>query len=105
MEDSGNIATTNAEIVVSFHYLGRENRGIMIATAFLNLLHINPQGTEESGSIEAESRVFRETHPLVSEGFIITYTAGSGMEQKHHEFQNWLNQAIAIGLAEWERQL
>lgn len=105
MEDGQDLTTTNAEIVVSFHYLGRENRGIMIATAFLNLLHAGPQNIKESGNIQAEGQVFRETHSLVTEGFIITYTDESRMKQKYQEFQMWLDQAIAIGLAEWERQL
>lgn len=105
LEDGGKIITTNAEIVISFHYLGRENRGIMIATAFLNLLHSGSENSEKESDTAAEGQIFRETHPLVSEGFVITYTDESRIKQKQQEFQLWLDQAIAIGLSEWERQL
>jgi len=105
MEDEANIASTNAEVVVSFHYLGRENRGIMIATAFLNILHT----TSEVGGMEidigADTRPFRETHPLVTEGFIITHADEVRTEHRLREFRAWLDQAVAIGFAEWERQL
>ena len=103
LEDGDSLVTTNAEIVISFHYLGRENRGIMVATAFLNLLHTGPFNQEDSTVLE--SRPFRETHALVTEGFIITYTDEPTLERKQQEFYAWLEQAIAVGLAEWERQL
>jgi hypothetical protein len=105
MEDTNRLLTTNTEIVVSFHYFGRENRGIMIATAFLNLLHTGTSSTETSGEIIPESGAFRETHPLVLEGFIITHTDQYRLEQKQREFKAWLDQAVAIGLTQWERQL
>jgi prophage maintenance system killer protein len=105
LADTNSLLTTTAEIVVSFHYLGRENRGVMIATAFLNLLHAETPSTTEHGEIIPESRTFRETHPLVSEGFIVTSTDQSQLEQQQREFKTWLDQAVALGLAEWERQL
>lgn len=37
--------------------------------------------------------------------FIITYTDETRMAQLQKEFQGWLDQAITLGLAEWERQL
>ncbi|HEU4324260.1 MAG TPA: Fic family protein [Roseiflexaceae bacterium] len=104
IEDQGGISSVNAEIVVSFHYLGRENRGIMVSTAFLNILHaIADDATEEEAATDA--RPFRETHPLATEGFIITFSDESRAEQRRKEFRAWLDQVITIGLAEWERQL
>ncbi|PDW01595.1 Fic family protein [Candidatus Viridilinea mediisalina] len=105
IEDTSNIIATNAEIVVSFHYLGRENRGVMIATVFLNLLHKSYPNSEEEMSITPESRSFRETHPLIDEGFIITHADMNRLEVKKREFKQWFEQAVTVGLAEWERQL
>lgn len=105
IEDNSTIIATNAEIVVSFHYLGRENRGVMIATAFLNLLHKSYPDNENDSLVPPESRSFRETHPLVTEGFIITHADSKRIEVKKREFKQWLEQAVTVGLAEWERQL
>lgn len=105
IEDSSGIIATNAEIVVSFHYLGRENRGIMIATVFLNLLHKSYPDHDEETLRVPESRSFRETHPLVNEGFILTHADIQRLEIKKREFKNWFEQAVTVGLAEWERQL
>lgn len=105
MEDQERIASTNAEIVVSFHYLGKENRGIMIATVFLNILHTASDIADAEEDTSADIRPFRETHPLVAEGFIITHSNEIPTEQRQKEFRAWLDQAITIGLVEWERQL
>jgi Fic family protein len=106
MEDEGQITTTNAEIVVSFHYLGKENRGIMLATAFLTILHATSEEYEADVADDvADTQPFRETHPLVTEGFIVTHTDETRLAHLQNEFRQWLDQAIALGLAQWERQL
>lgn len=102
MED--NISPTNAEIVVSLHYLGKENRGVMIATAFLNILH----PSEELSDTEIDSvsaRNFRETHTIVTDGFTFAHTEIGKEAQIKQEFHTWLEQAIVVGLAEWQKQL
>jgi len=92
----------NAEIVVSLHYLGKENRGVMIATAFLDIVHVsNP----ESGEEQASERSFRETHTIVTDGFTFAYTDTDMSQQRQQEFRQWLEQAVTVGLAEWQKQL
>src|SRR5437867_3990376 len=88
----------DAEIVVSLHYLGKENRGVMIATAFLDIVHTsNPEESED----QAIERVFRETHTIVTDGFTFAYTDTDMSERRQQEFRQWLEQAITVGLAEW----
>jgi hypothetical protein len=92
----------NAEIVVSLHYLGRENRGVMIATAFLDIIHLsNAEELED----QATERSFRETHTIVTDGFTFAYTDTDMGERRQQEFRQWLEQAITVGLAEWQKQL
>lgn len=105
VEDNSTMIATNAEIVISFHYLGRENRGIMIATVFLNLLHKSHPDNEEESLVTPESSSFRETHPLVTDGFVLTHADIKRLDVKKREFKQWFEQAVTVGLAEWERQL
>jgi Fic family protein len=105
IEDEKTFLTTDMEIVVSFHYLGRENRGVMVVTAFLNLLHASMPSNDLRAVDTPESQAVRETYPLVAEGFIIAHADTTRLPQKQREFQYWLEQAVAIGLAQWERQL
>jgi hypothetical protein len=104
VNDLTRIAASGAEIVISFHYLGKETRGVMIASAFLNILHNGSAAVEDE-----EERVngdnFRETYTIVTEGFTLTYADASRSEEKQREFRPWLEQAIAVGLAEWRKQL
>jgi Fic family protein len=94
--------TPNAEIVVSLHYLGRENRGVMIATAFLDIVHTS---NSEEPEDQANERSFRETHTIVTDGFTFAYTDTDMGERRQQEFRQWLEQALIVGLAEWQKQL
>ncbi|MDQ2806397.1 MAG: Fic family protein [Chloroflexota bacterium] len=104
IQDEQQLAPLTAEIVVSFHYVGKEDRGVMIATAFLNITH-KPDSPNENVVLDVGDRDFREMHPLVSEGFIFTYTDTVQAEARELEFRKWLDRAIAAGLAEWQKQL
>ena len=77
----------------------------MMATAFLNILHTTSEVSGMEIDSAADIRPFRETHPLVTEGFIITHADEARTEHRLREFRTWLDQAITIGFAEWERQL
>ncbi len=104
LKDESRITPADAEIVVSLHYLGKENRGVMIATAFLNILHV----PDDAGKVEdelADTRGFRETHTIVTDGFTFAHTDTGRSEQRKREFREWLEQAVAVGLAEWQKQL
>ena len=104
IQDEQQLAPLTAEIVVSFHYVGKEDRGVMIASAFLNIIH-KPDSTNENVVLDMGDRDFRETYPLVSEGFVFTYTDTMQAEAREREFRAWLDRAIAAGLAEWQKQL
>ncbi|MFL5807106.1 MAG: Fic family protein [Roseiflexaceae bacterium] len=92
----------NADIVVSLHYLGKENRGVMVATAFLDIVHTS---TPEDPGDQTGERRFRETHTIVSDGFTFAHTDIDLSERRQQEFRQWLEQAMIVGLAEWQKQL
>ncbi len=104
IQDEQQLAPLTAEIVVSFHYVGKEDRGVMIASAFLNIIH-KPDSTNENVVIDVGDRDFRETHPLIREGFVFTYTDTVQADAREQAFRVWLDRAIAAGLAEWQKQL
>jgi Fic family protein len=101
LTDDAKIAP-NADIVVSLHYLGKENRGVMIATAFLDIIHTS---TAEDSEVQASEQRFRETHTIVTDGFTFAYTDTDMSERRQQEFRQWLEQAMIVGLAEWQKQL
>jgi hypothetical protein len=72
----------------------------------LNILH-QPGSTPEHDDDQAEPGPFRETHPIIEEGFTFTHADADTAyrEQREAEFRHWLEQAITVGLAEWQRQL
>lgn len=100
--DDTSMTAANAEIVLSLHYLGKENRGVMIATAFLDIVHAIDN--QDAGDTVAR-RSFRETHTIITDGFTFTHSDVLPSEQRRQTFRDWLDQAIVVGLAEWQKQL
>ncbi len=102
LEDNDDRTTPRAEVVVSLHYFGKQKRGIMIASAFLDIIHAPD---EPAGNETSMGEKFREIHALVTEGFIFTHMDAVRSEQQQREFQQWLEAAITVGLAEWLKQI
>lgn len=104
LQDESGFNASKASIVVSFHYLGKENRGVMMASAFLNINH-PVENIQDHDEAAPSSRTFRETHSITSDAFTFAYTDSNRIEQRQREFRRWLEQAVAVGLAEWQKQL
>ncbi len=101
IHDRTDIAS-DREIVVSLHYLGSKMSGIMNAVAFLNSTPIALESTQEGVVKQARSW---STHVIVTESFTFTHNDDPEDTQRHADFKEWLTQALAVGLATWQRQL
>jgi len=93
------------QLVFSFHYLGKINRGVMVCTSFVYFPEARPGTPQEPPSeIEAEPQ-FGETHRLCSEPFYFTYMDETRLNGLRADFRIWVNEAIKVGLAEWAQRL
>jgi hypothetical protein len=93
------------QIVFSFHYLSKVNRGVMVCTGFTYFPEIKPElHLENIDELEPEPQ-FGETHPICTEPFIFSYTDEVRLKGLKSDFRKWLNIAIGVGLAEWAQRL
>lgn len=76
------------EILISFHGIGHEFRGVLIASG----IAYQKDGAEIAG-----------VHSVCREPFEITYAESN--EQVAPRFRSWLEHVIAAGLEEWRRSL
>lgn len=79
------------EVVVSFHGFGRGNRGVMVASALTF-----QRMPREGGGMEAAN-----VRAAMTELFQFNYA--ESRETTVERFREWLEAAVAIGLAEWKR--
>ena len=93
-----NTACPDAHVPYFFHSV--EQRRTLLDRMLLRMYSAN-----ENVVLNVGDRDFRETYPLVSEGFVFTYTDTVQAEAREREFRAWLDRAIAAGLAEWQKQL
>lgn len=93
------------QIVFSFHYLGKVNRGVMVCTAFIYFPETKPEAhLEPEAALEIEPQ-FGETHRVCDEPFYFSYQDRNLLNDLRSGFRKWLNEAITVGLAEWARRL
>jgi len=87
--------TTDQEFdyVVSFHGYGREDSGILAASAFAYV-----KVPREDGGTE-----FVDLHPAAADLFQFNYA--ETYESTEQRFFDWLESSMAIALAEWKRSL
>jgi Fic family protein len=90
-----------AQIVFSFHYLGKVNRGIMVVTGFIYFPENKPERGEED-TIEPQ---FGETHRICNEPFYFSYKDVDRNGDLKDGYSKWLNDCLTVGLAEWARRL
>lgn len=91
-----------AQIVFSFHYLGKINRGIMVSTGFIFFPENKPDIQKEEDSVEPQ---FGEIHRICNEPFYFSYKdtdRNGGLKQS---YRKWVNDCLTVGLAEWARHL
>ena len=81
------------DIVVSFHSLGAEFSGVMVATAFV--MH--------RWTAEGQEGTFDGPHPVCSDVFQFAYNQDA--QKVRERFDVWLNAALVSGLDLWRRQL
>ncbi len=91
------------QIVFSFHYLGKVNRGVMACSGFVYF----PETKSETlpDDIEPEPQFVGETHRVCSEPFLFSYQDEPRLAGLKANFRKWVEEAISIGLAEWARRL
>lgn len=82
-----------ANLVISFHSLGSDFTGLLVATAFLEF-----RQTEENGSVTTGGQ-----HPVCEEPFEFSYL--DEPESLETRFREWLNVVTLAGLDDWRRQL
>lgn len=89
------------QIVFSFHYLGKVNRGVMVSTGFIYFPE-SKLGGEQEDDVEP---TFGETHCVSSEPFYFSYKDINRVEELKDDFGSWLNDSVTVGLAEWAQRL
>ncbi|GIK43917.1 MAG: hypothetical protein BroJett011_77500 [Chloroflexota bacterium] len=90
------------QIVFSFHYLGKVNRGVMVSTGFIYFPEGNPNMEQVEYEIEPQ---FGETHHISKEPFYFSYKDLDRVDELKANFRVWLNDAVTVGLAEWAQRL
>lgn len=91
-----------AQIVFSFHYLGKVNRGVMVSTGFIFFPERKPEIQKEEDNIEPQ---FGEIHRICKEPFYFSYKDVDSNGDLKESFRKWLNDCLRVGLAEWARRL
>lgn len=86
-------ADSRAEIVVSFHGIGREFRGLLGVSAFFFWVEERDDATREVTDLT----------PMVDEVFQVNYVEKS--EDAARRFEPWLDDALMRGLETWRRGL
>ena len=124
---------SRTQLVFSFHYIGKINRGVMACTSFVFFPEskpdvktepdegiepqfgeeiepkfgeeeIEPQFGEEEVEAEIEPR-FGEAHRICREPFYFSYRDKSQCDTLKVEFGKWVSDAVTIGLAEYAQRL
>ena len=94
---------SKTQLVFSFHYLGKVNRGVMVCTSFLfipeNKPDVKPELYEE---IEPQ---FGEAHRICREPFYFSYQDKNQCDNLIADFRKWVSEAVTIGLAEYAQRL
>jgi hypothetical protein len=93
------------QIVFSFHYLGKVNRGVMMCSAFVYFPGPRDEGQRDVDN-EAEVELpMGETHKICSEPFTFSYQDEARIDDLRTELRKWMSDAISVGLAEWVQRV
>lgn len=90
-----------AQIVFSFHYPGKINRGVMVSTGFIYFPENKPDLQRDDENVEPQ---YGEIHAICDEPFYFSYKDTQNDDLKAN-YRQWLNQSLTIGLAEWASRL
>ncbi len=91
-----------AQIVFSFHYLGKVNRGIMVSTGFIFFPENKPETKMDEDNVEPQ---FGEIHRVCNEPFYFSYKDSARNGGLKESYMKWLNDCLTVGLTEWARRL
>ncbi len=95
-------SSQKAQIVFSFHYLGKVNRGVMAVAGFIYFPENRPEIQKDDDNVEPQ---FGETHRICSEPFYFSYKDANQNDTLKESYRKWLNECLTVGLAEWAKQL
>jgi Fic family protein len=93
------------QIVFSFHYLGKVNRGVMVCAGFVYFPEVNLEMRQELEEDDEPETKFGETHPVCREPFIFSYEDKARLDDLKIELRKWMSEAVSVGLAEWAQRL
>lgn len=93
------------QIVFSFHYFGKVNRGVMVCTGFVYFPETkSPEPQLADSDLEPELSL-GETHRVCSEPFYFSYQDRDHLDGLKADFRKWMSEAVSVGLAEWAQRL
>lgn len=87
------IAEHHTEILVSFHGIGREPRGILVCSAM----------AYQRESLEKDETRIDQIEPLCDNVFEITYA--EPLDAMRTRFMKWLDDVVVAGLSYWRKRL
>jgi Fic family protein len=90
-----------AQLVFSFHYLGKTNRGVMVCTGFIYFPETKSGAFHEPDENEENEMSFIESHRICEEPFYFSYQDEGRIASLKSDFRKWLQTATSVGLAEW----
>jgi Fic family protein len=95
-------ARQKAQIIFSFHYLGKTNRGVMVCVGFIDFPETKPIAHRDTIEEEEQNDTLAiETHRVSDEPFYLSYSDESRISELRADFREWIKTAVAVGLAEW----
>ena len=87
-----------ANLVLSFHCLGKEFDGIMVVSAFMTLRDRNLSSSEDITENASEG-----PYKLADDTFLFSYKEDEQLVE--NRFEKWLDQVILLGIEQWNRQI
>lgn len=89
------------QIVFSWHYLGKKNRGVMVCSSFIYF----PEAKPDTSDADTDSPQLGETHRICDDPFYFSYQDVSRETDLIDNFEKWMSDSLSIGLAEWAQRL
>ena len=95
-------SSQNAQIIYSFHYLGKINHGVMAASGFI---FFPERKSAQQNTDDPAEQLFGESQKICEEPFFFSYHDNQRSAEVLNTFQKWLNDTLAAGIAEWAKRL
>ena len=89
------------QIVFSWHYLGKKNRGVMVCSSFIYF----PEAKPDIADSDTDSPQLGETHRICDDPFYFSYQDVNRETDLIERFKKWMSNSLSIGLVEWAQRL